>query len=61
MARNPKGVLSQMDRFAELLAATAWTERDGDVPFVGRQLGLDTPRANDVMQRLRKRFGAQAR
>lgn len=61
MSRTRKGELSQMDRFAEALAATAGTANDGQIPFVGRQLGMSTQQANDVMQRLRKRLGPQAR
>lgn len=61
MARTRRGTLSQIDRFAEALANTAWTERDGSVPFAGAQLGLDTRAANDVMQRLKRAVGWQAR
>ena len=62
MGRPRRGTLSLMDRFAEALANTEGTAHDGDVPFVGRGLGLDTYRANDLMQRLRKAVGAgQAR
>lgn len=61
MPRNRNGTLSQMDRFAEVLAGTAGTPNDGNVRFVGRQLGLDMVASNNVMQRIRKRLGAQAR
>lgn len=48
-------------RFAQALADTAGTAHDGDVPYVGRMFGLDCKQANQVMQRLRKYLGRQAR
>jgi len=47
MPRNRKGSLSQMDRFAEALAATAGTAHDGDVQWVGRLFGLGMKQSND--------------
>lgn len=60
MGRPRKGVMSKQARFAEALAATAGTEHDGDVPFVGRLFGLTTHQANAAMQNIRKRLGRQA-
>lgn len=61
MPRNRTGTLSLQDRLAGLLADSAGTDHDGDVPFVGARLGLDMKSANAVMQNVRKRLGAQAR
>lgn len=61
MPRNRRGTASKLDSFAEAIAATAGTAHDGDVPHVGRMFGLDRYRANDMMQRLRRAMGAQAR
>lgn len=53
--------LRQIDRFAELLAASAGTPIDGNVAAIARRMGQDASYGNAMMQRIRRDLGPQAR
>jgi hypothetical protein len=50
---------SQLDRFAEALAASAGREHDGNVAEIARRMGLDPARGNSLMQQLRRQVGRE--
>lgn len=54
-------LIRQIDRFAELLAASAGTPDDGDVAKIARRMGLKASSGNGLLQRIRREQGDQAR